>query len=233
MAELLPILASALMIGLMGSAHCLGMCGGIASSLSLALPVGPGYRWRQVQLLVGYNLGRILGYTSIGLIAGLVGATLVEAAPAAGMVLRTLAGVLLILLGLAVGQWWQGVMQIERIGAPLWQRLAPLTQRFMPVDRLSRALPLGFLWGWLPCGLVYSTLAWALSQGDTLTSALVMFTFGLGTLPALLATGLLARQVMRLRQSRMFRSLTGAGLILFGIWTLPIVHQALQGHGHG
>ncbi len=233
MAELLPVLASALMIGLMGSTHCLGMCGGIASSLSLALPVGPGYRWRQVQLLAGYNIGRILSYTTIGLIAGLIGATVVEAAPAAGMVLRTIAGVLLILLGLAVAQWWQGVMQLERIGAPLWKRIAPLTQRFMPVDRLSRALPLGFLWGWLPCGLVYSTLAWALSQGDAMTSALVMFTFGLGTLPAMVATGLLARQVMRLRQSRLFRSITGIGLIVFGIWTLPIVHQTLQGHGHG
>ncbi len=225
MPELIPLLGAALLIGLLGSTHCLGMCGGIASSLSLALPVGPGYRWRQAQLLVGYNVGRILSYSVIGLLAGLVGATLVEIAPAAGMVLRTLAGVLLILLGLAVAQWWSGVMQIERIGAPVWQRLSPLTQRFMPVDRLSRALPLGFIWGWLPCGLVYSTLAWALAQGNAPTSALIMFTFGLGTLPAMVATGLLARQVMRLRESRLFRSLAGIGLILFGIWTLPFVHQ--------
>lgn len=216
------------MIGLLGSTHCLGMCGGIASSLSLALPVGPGYRWRQAQLLVGYNLGRILSYTTIGLIAGLLGGTVVEAFPNAGMILRTLAGVILILLGMAIAQWWSGVMQIERIGEPVWKRLAPLTQKFMPVDRLSRALPLGFIWGWLPCGLVYSTLAWALAQGNATTSALIMFTFGLGTLPAMVATGLLARQVMRLRQSRFFRNLAGIGLILFGIWTIPYFHQMLM-----
>ena len=225
MPELLSILGAALMIGLLGSTHCLGMCGGIASSLSLALPVGPGYRWRQAQLLVGYNLGRILSYTTIGLIAGLLGGTVVEAFPNAGMILRTLAGVILILLGMAIAQWWSGVMQIERIGEPVWKRLAPLTQKFMPVDRLSRALPLGFIWGWLPCGLVYSTLAWALAQGNATTSTLIMFTFGLGTLPAMVATGLLARQVMRLRQSRFFRNLAGIGLILFGIWTIPYFHQ--------
>lgn len=228
MPELLSILGAALMIGLLGSTHCLGMCGGIASSLSLALPVGPGYRWRQAQLLVGYNLGRILSYTTIGLIAGLLGGTVVEAFPNAGMILRTLAGVILILLGMAIAQWWSGVMQIERIGEPVWKRLAPLTQKFMPVDRLSRALPLGFIWGWLPCGLVYSTLAWALAQGNATTSALIMFTFGLGTLPAMVATGLLARQVMRLRQSRFFRNLAGIGLILFGIWTIPYFHQMLM-----
>jgi len=228
MPELLSILGAALMIGLLGSTHCLGMCGGIASSLSLALPVGPGYRWRQAQLLVGYNLGRILSYTTIGLIAGLLGGTVVEAFPNAGMILRTLAGVILILLGMAIAQWWSGVMQIERIGEPVWKRLAPLTQKFMPVDRLSRALPLGFIWGWLPCGLVYSTLAWALAEGNATTSALIMFTFGLGTLPAMVATGLLARQVMRLRQSRFFRNLAGIGLILFGIWTIPYFHQMLM-----
>lgn len=227
---LLTTLASAFAIGLVGSTHCLGMCGGIASSMSLALPVGPGYRRRQVSLLVGYNLGRILSYSLIGLIAGLPGAALADATPAAGMILRTIAGLILILLGLAVGQWWQGVMRLENIGAPLWQRIAPLTQRFMPVDRLSRALPMGLLWGWLPCGLVYSTLAWALTQGNAAHSALIMFFFGLGTLPAMLATGLLASRITELRQSRWFRTIMGIALILFGIWTIPMVQQLFHGH---
>lgn len=228
--SLLATLASAFAIGLVGSTHCLGMCGGIASSMSLALPVGPGYRRRQVSLLAGYNLGRILSYSLIGLLAGLPGAALADATPAAGMILRTIAGIILILLGLAIGQWWQGVMRLENIGAPLWQRIAPLAQRFMPVDRLSRALPMGLLWGWLPCGLVYSTLAWALTQGNAGHSALIMFFFGLGTLPAMLATGLLAGRITELRQSRWFRSIMGIALILFGIWTIPMVQQLFHGH---
>ncbi|TVP54819.1 MAG: sulfite exporter TauE/SafE family protein [Halomonadaceae bacterium] len=231
MAETLPMaLFAAFMIGLLGSTHCLGMCGGISSSLTMALPVGPGYRWRQLQLLLGYNLGRITSYTLAGLILGLLGSQVISAMPAAGMVLRTLAGGMLIALGLAVGQWWQGVMALEKVGAPLWQRLAPLTRRFMPVDRLSRALPLGLLWGWLPCGLVYSTLGWALMQGNALASAGVMASFGLGTLPAMLATGVFARQVLQLRRNRPVRTVTGLALILFGIWTLPITHHLLAGH---
>jgi len=95
----------------------------------------------------------------------------------------------------------------------------------MPVDRLSRALPMGLLWGWLPCGLVYSTLAWALTQGNAAHSALLMFFFGLGTLPAMIATGLLATRITALRQSRWFRSIMGIALILFGIWTIPMVQQ--------
>lgn len=227
---LITTLGSAFLIGFLGSTHCLGMCGGIASSLSLALPVGPGYRRRQVSLLAGYNLGRILSYSLIGLIAGLPGALLTQGVPGAGMVLRTLAGVVLILLGLAVGQWWQGIMSLERIGAPLWQRLAPLTQRFMPVDRLSRALPLGLLWGWLPCGLVYSTLAWALTQGDAVLSGLLMFAFGLGTVPAMVATGLLANRITRLRQSTAFRRVTGLALVVFGLWTIPLIQHLILPH---
>jgi len=123
--SLLATLASAFAIGLVGSTHCLGMCGGIASSMSLALPVGPGYRRRQVSLLAGYNLGRITSYALIGLLAGLPGAALTDATPAAGMILRTIAGIILILLGLAIGQWWHGVMRLENLGAPLWQRIAP------------------------------------------------------------------------------------------------------------
>jgi len=228
--SLLATLASAFAIGLVGSTQCLGMCGGIASSMSLALPVGPGYRRRQVSLLAGYNLGRITSYALIGLLAGLPGAALTDATPAAGMILRTIAGIILILLGLAIGQWWHGVMRLENLGAPLWQRIAPLTQRFMPVDRLSRALPMGLLWGWLPCGLVYSTLAWALTQGNAAHSALLMFFFGLGTLPAMIATGLLATRITALRQSRWFRSIMGIALILFGIWTIPMVQQLFHGH---
>ncbi len=164
------------------------------------------------------------------MIAGLPGAWLTSGVPGAGMVLRTLAGVVLILLGLAVGQWWQGIMSLERIGTPLWRRLSPLTQRFMPVDRLSRALPLGLLWGWLPCGLVYSTLAWALTQGDALLSGLLMFSFGLGTIPAMVATGLLANRITRLRHSTAFRRITGVALIGFGLWTIPWIQHLVLHH---
>ncbi len=93
------------------------------------------------------------------------------------------------------------------------------------------ALLLGALWGWLPCGLVYSTLLWAASQGNALDSALLMLAFGLGTWPVLLATGLAAERVTALLRKRSVRMAGGLLVIVFGIWTLPGPHQHwLMGH---
>lgn len=223
----IAVLVSSFVLGFFGSAHCLGMCGGISGSLGLAIPVGPGYRRRQVSLLAGYNLGRISSYAALGAIVAWPGSVL-EPAGQAGSIMRTAAGLLMVALGLSVGQWWLGVRHLERIGAPLWARLAPLTRHLMPVTKVSRALLLGLLWGWLPCGLVYSTLAWAALQGTPLGGALVMAAFGLGTAPAMLATGFAARRVERWRHLSWFRHLAGAMIVLFGIWTLPLTHQLLH-----
>jgi sulfite exporter TauE/SafE len=96
---------------------------------------------------------------------------------------------------------------------------------------VPRALLLGTLWGWLPCGLVYSTLLWAASQGDVLHSGLLMLAFGLGTWPVLIATGLAAERLGALLRRRGVRLAGGLLVIIFGLWTLPGPHQAwLLGH---
>jgi len=101
----------------------------------------------------------------------------------------------------------------------------------MPVRSLPQALLLGALWGWLPCGLVYSTLLWAASQGDATDSALLMLAFGIGTWPVLLATGLAAERLTSLLRKRGVRTFGGIAVILFGVWTLPGPHQhLLMGH---
>lgn len=153
----------------------------------------------------------------------------------AGYVLRTGAGLLMIALGLSVGQWWQGVRHLERLGAALWSRLAPFTRRLMPVTSAPRARSLGLVWGWLPCGLVYSTLGWAALQGTVSGGALVMAAFGLGTAAAMFATGMAARRVERWRDLSWFRQLAGGLIVLFGLWTVPAVQQALHASlaGHG
>lgn len=219
---------SAFLIGLLGSAHCLGMCGGISASLSMALPVGPGFRLRQTALLLAFNAGRVGSYCLIAALVALVSTTAAAQWQSAGMALRTLAGVLLILMGLSMGQWWQGIRYIERIGAPVWARLSPLTRRFLPVHHGGQALALGALWGWLPCGLIYSTLGWAALQPSVGSAALTMLFFGLGTLPSMLATGFAAQWVRSLQNQRSFRKLTGALLLLFGLWTLPF--PGMPGH---
>lgn len=227
MTDLLPQLLSALILGLLGGGHCLGMCGGLMGALSLAIPAEQ--RNRRLHLLLAYNAGRILSYALAGLLLGLAGWALASGPLA--IVLRGIAGLLLIAMGLYLAGWWSGLTRIEALGRGLWRHLQPLTRRFMPVTSPSRALVLGGLWGWLPCGLVYSTLLWAASQGDALHSAALMLAFGIGTLPVLLATGLAAERLGSLLRQRGVRVAGGLLVMLFGIWTLPGPHQHwLMGH---
>jgi sulfite exporter TauE/SafE len=227
MLELAPLLVSALILGLLGGGHCLGMCGGLMGALTLAIPKEQ--RSRRFRLLLAYNLGRILSYATAGLLIGLAGWAVANS-PAA-LFMRVLAGLLLIAMGLYLAGWWSGLTRIESLGRGLWRYIQPVANRLLPVSSLPRALLLGALWGWLPCGLVYSTLLWSASQGNALDSALLMLAFGLGTWPVLLATGLAAERVTAILRKRSVRMAGGLLVILFGIWTLPGLHQHwLMGH---
>lgn len=212
----------ALLVGLLGATHCVGMCGGIAASVSL----GQGDGRKGIPLIIAYNLGRITSYAAAGALIGLIGYQL--SSGGAGILLRTLAALLLVLMGLYVAQWWQILTRLERAGGILWRYIRPFAARLLPADTLPRALLLGVLWGWLPCGLVYSTLIWSSAAGQWYDSALLMVGFGLGTLPAMVTTGLLAQQVRTLMQRQGIRQGAGVLLILFGVYTLPFT--ALTGH---
>ena len=227
MPDLLPLLGSALILGLLGGGHCLGMCGGLMGALTLAIP--PEQRGRRMRLLLAYNLGRILSYACAGLLLGLAGWA-VASSPAA-LALRVVAALLLIAMGLYLAGWWSGLTRIEALGRGLWRHIQPVASRLLPVSSMPRALLLGALWGWLPCGLVYSTLLWAASQGNAGYSAALMLAFGVGTWPVLLATGLAAERVNALLRRRSVRVAGGVLVMLFGVWTLPGPHQHwLMGH---
>ncbi len=226
MPDLLILLPSALILGLLGGGHCLGMCGGLMGALTLAIP--PDSRQQRLQLLLAYNAGRILSYSCAGLLLGLLGWS---ASSIAAPLMRSIAGLLLITMGLYLAGWWSGLTRIESLGKLLWKRLEPISRRLLPVRNRRQAIQLGLVWGWLPCGLVYSTLIWASSQGNALISMLLMAAFGLGTLPVLLATGLAAERITSLLRWRGVRIAGGLLVILFGIWTLPGPHQDwLMGH---
>ncbi|WP_440091263.1 sulfite exporter TauE/SafE family protein [Pseudomonas putida] len=225
--DLLALLGSALVLGLLGGGHCLGMCGGLMGALTLAIP--PEQRGKRLRLLLAYNLGRIFSYACAGLLLGLAGWA-VASSPAA-LALRVAAALLLIAMGLYLAGWWSGLTRIEALGRGLWRHIQPMASRLLPVSSLPRALLLGALWGWLPCGLVYSTLLWAASQGNAGYSAVLMLAFGLGTWPVLLATGLAAERVNALLRRRSMRVAGGVLVMLFGVWTLPGPHQHwLMGH---
>ncbi len=224
---LLPALGVAFSLGLLSGAHCIGMCGGIMGALSLAVPAqARGRRWG---LLLGYNLGRIASYTLMGVLLGLLAGG--AAHWGGGHWLRLLAGLLLIAMGLYLADWWRGLLWLEKGGRYLWAYIEPLGRGLMPVTSLPRALLLGALWGWLPCGLVYTALAYAALQGQALAAGAVMLAFGLGTLPAVLAAGVAASQLTRLLRRRYLRLGFALLIMVFGAWTLwGGWHGALHSH---
>jgi uncharacterized protein len=211
---------SAWLTGLAGSAHCFGMCGGIAGAIGVTRGTG----LQRFATLASVHLGRALGYAVIGGIAGFAAATVsAELLGLRGaMWLRGLAGVLTIAIGLKLlwGGGWLGVL--ERGGARLWRVLAPTWRRLLPVTDPLHALLVGMLWGWLPCGLVYAELGVAASSGGALAGAGVMLSFGLGTA---VSVGLLSAMLQGLGLGRLSRQWSGALLVAFGIWVaLPSVH---------
>ncbi len=210
--------------GLLGSTHCLGMCGGI--SLALGGRLGDAGRRGSVVLL--YNFGRITSYTVAGTIAGAVGSatTLVWAGSQAGQYLRVAAALSMVVIGLNLALGANSRFPVfraaERWGAHLWRRASPVILRTMPTSPMPRALATGLAWGWLPCGLVYSSLAAATVAGNASHGALTMFAFGLGTLPAMTGLSYFARRLVRMPP--VSTRLAGAGVIVCGLWTavLPI-----------
>lgn len=216
-------LASAFVVGLLGGVHCVGMCGGIVTALTFGLPAERRQRvGAMLPFLLAYNTGRIASYTLAGALMGGAGLLLAQLAPVqtAQRVLLVVAALFMVAMGLYIAGWWTGLGRLERLGGALWRRLEPYGRRLLPVQRPGQALALGALWGWLPCGLVYSALVWAVSSGGAWQGAALMLAFGLGTLPNLLLMGAAAGAISRLARRPLIRQVAGAAVLLFGLWTL-------------
>lgn len=227
MTESLMTLVVAFTAGLLGSVHCIGMCGGIMAALTMAIP--PQAKGKRFALIFTYNIGRIISYSLAGLLFGLIGWSLDQTGFTSG--LRYLAGAMLIIMGLYLAGWWSGLTYTERLGSLLWKRLQPIASKFLPVTSIPQALGLGFLWGWLPCGLVYGALPLSASQGNASLGALTMLFFGLGTWPTLIISGIAAQSLNKFLQQKKVRMTSGILIILFGIWTIPGPHQGwIMGH---
>nr|WP_276521564.1 sulfite exporter TauE/SafE family protein [Shewanella sairae] len=220
------------MVGLMGAGHCIGMCGGLVGALSANLPKqqSGNVLVNQLSYLLSYNSGRVLSYSLAG---ALVGAStsalgLLFDADLYLLVLRLFAGVMMIITGLYIAQIWSGIVQIERLGKTLWRFISPIANRFIPIKNKTHAFIAGGLWGWLPCGLVYSMLTWSVAAGNALDGALIMLAFGVGTLPALVSAGIAASTFSRWVQKKTVRIISGVALIGFGIQTLYIAIAQLS-----
>ena len=216
-------LLTALLLGLMGASHCLVMCGGIAAAASSSAPntiATSGAKRSNISYLLLFNLGRILSYSIAGFLVSVAGLWLADSHHIAQLILRSIAGILLILMGFYVARWWMFLTRLESAGQFIWRYIQPLTRKLIPIRTQPQALALGLLWGWLPCGLIYSTLAWVAANGEPLMGALTMFSFGLGTLPGILAAGIFGQQLNALIAHHYFRQIAGSLLLGYGFWTL-------------
>lgn len=226
---------SAFLIGLLGAGHCAGMCGGIAGTLSIGTESLPA-RVRALRTLA-YNTGRIASYAAAGALAGLAGITAGGLLPA-GVAHRAamgLSALFAILLALYMMGWGGLLVHLERAGGLVWRHLKPAAQKLIPARSAVHSFGLGLIWGWLPCGLVYSALAWALVSGGPGQGATLMLGFGLGTLPALTAMGMAGSWVLGWRRQPVVRY--AAGVVLMGLAATALWHglepmSPVVGHMH-
>jgi uncharacterized protein len=216
-------LTLAFAVGLLSSLHCIGMCGGIMGALSYGLPLGVRQRFASLSAyLLLYSLGRILSYAMAGALMGLLGRGLFAFLGGEGARhwLQWAAGLIMVAIGLNLAGWWPRLAHIERLGAPLWRRLEPWGRRLLPVHSGPQALLYGMIWGWLPCGLVYTMLLSSVTRSGGLEGALYMAAFGIGTLPAALATGALTARLHRAAGTPYLKQAVGGMIALFGLITL-------------
>ncbi len=231
---------SAFLVGLLGGVHCFGMCGGIVTALSFNSPSSMSSSMPSststsktsfhINILFGYNMGRILGYMIAGAIVGGMGSLAIDILTLndieqARSIFSIIAALFMMALGLYLAGVWKGIAYLEKAGRHVWKHIEPFSRQFIPATHFYKALPLGLLWGWLPCGLVYTILIWALSAGSMIEGALLMLAFGLGTLPNLLAMGLAAEKLSRWTRNKWVQRLAGGLIVALGL--LMLMQQAL------
>ena len=221
--DVAPLLV-AFTLGILGGAHCIGMCGGVIGALSMA--VKKDNHWQRVLFIANYNLGRVLSYVFIAYL--FYQFTAFAQSYFSFQFMRIIAGLLLIAMGLYLANWWHGLTRLEAIGGFIWRRLQPLSKRLLPVQSGNQAFLLGCLWGWLPCGLIYSALVYSATASSLPIALLTMLFFALGTLPAVLAAGLMAERLANLLKKKPLRVLFALSIIAYGLWIL----LGVLIHGH-
>lgn len=230
-------LGSAFILGFFSTLHCVGMCGGIIGALSLSLPVEiRNNKTKLFSFVLSYNLGRLISYSAAGLIAGAVGSGVLQSAgfDQGHKLLQNVGVTMMVAIGLYLTGWLPQLTRIEKIGIPVWKYLEPIGRKLMPVTSLPKALVYGLVWGWLPCGMVYFVIIWALTAGDAIHGALTLLAFGAGTLPTLITAGFMTSWISRLANSTRARQFVGLLIIALAIGSLfiPMEHHTNHSQHH-
>ena len=213
---------AAFMVGLLGGVHCVGMCGGIVSALSLGIHSPDQKKQTPWSYLLAYNFARITSYVIAGALMGgiswLANHLVVVNQFQTG--LQIFAGLFMIAMGLYIEGWWYGLTKVEQAGSVIWRYIEPFGRRLLPVKTPVQAFMLGLVWGRLPCGLVYTALFWAIASGSPIDGGLLLLSFGLGTLPNLLLMGIFAAALGNFVRNAWVRQIAGVLIILMGVFNL-------------
>ncbi len=217
-------------MGIFSSLHCLGMCGSIIGSLTLSLsPEIRDNKRRLFPYVLNYNIGRIFSYVVAGAIVGMfhIFFTVPFGEIRGHRILQLISAVFMTSAGLYIGGWFPRFAYVEKAGSRLWKLIEPYGRKLIPVKTKLQAFFFGVIWGWLPCGLVYASLALAATTGDSLRSSLTMFSFGLGTLPAVMGIGIMTDVLSKLSRMQRFKQIIGALFIMLAImaafpWLYPM-----------
>ncbi|MDD1608975.1 MAG: sulfite exporter TauE/SafE family protein [Methylococcaceae bacterium] len=226
-------------MGLFSSMHCIGMCGSIIGTLTLSLSADiRNNKMRLLPFVFNYNFGRVTSYTIAGGLAGIIGVLMIM--PFGELhghrILQLLSALVMTCAGLYIAGWFPRFAYIEKIGVRFWKKIEPFGRKLIPVKTHTQAYLFGMVWGWLPCGLVYSALALAATAGDVVKSALLMLAFGLGTLPAVMGVGIMTNILTRLSRTQRFKQIIGLFMIILALlaalpWLNPMAitsHTALH-----
>lgn len=211
-------LINAFLLGFLGSSHCVVMCGGFLQALQLGMAQQS--KAQQFKQQLSLSLGRLSTYSLFGAIAGTLGYLALSWQAALLPWLRLGSGLILLVMALYISRIWVGIQWLERQGAWLWQRLQPYGRRLLPINSSIKAYGYGVVWGFLPCGLVYTSLSWSIASASPWLGASWMLAFGIGTLPAVLAMGSMAVHIQQWRQLWYIRMFTALLLAGFGLYTI-------------
>ena len=201
-------------MGLAGGVHCIGMCGGIASAFSFATPKGA----KQGPYIAAYNLGRVLSYTLAGAITGFLSGIITINSSLGMNVVQIISIIFLVLLAFYISDIFKGLVYFEKLGGKIWKRVSPLGKSLIPFKTPWHTILYGMVWGWLPCGLVYTALTWSLAAGSTSSGALFMLFFGLGTLPALILSSIGASFIIPYFQHKILRLSIAFLMLLYALF---------------
>ncbi len=211
-------------MGVLGGVHCAGMCGGIISALTLSISSDKRAHSNTLTLyLLFYNFGRITSYIIAGIAVAALGAAIknIGDAMVVRQVFSLIAAGVMVMLGLYLTGWWpKAILKIEQAGSLLWKIILPLARKLLPVNSTGQALMAGLVWGWLPCGLVYTALLLSLSAQSIVEGGLIMASFGIGTLPALFGIGFFSASLMPHLQKKWLRTTSGLMILSFGLYQL-------------